>query len=899
MSAERHKRLRALFEAARNMPEQDRRRWLDAICADDPTLADDVLALIEEATAGGRARTQAAGMASAADPDETLFSGRGTPRARQQEEQPRERIGRYVLKQKLGDGGMGVVYLAQRDSEAGGKGGLVALKLMRSTVGGEEDRKRFLREHRLLSALEHPNIARLLDAGTTDEGHPYFVMEYVRGVSIDRYCDENRLTMEERLGLFRKVCDAVHYVHQNLIIHRDLKPGNILVTAEGEPKLLDFGISKLANPALDPGIEVTSPGFRLLTPRYASPEQIRNLPLTTATDVYSLGVLLYELLTGHWPYAIKTTEIRAIERAICDLEPEKPSTAVARTEGMSPDGKTGPMDPTVVARARGAMPSKIRSRLRGDLDNVLLKSLDKSPRRRYQSVAEMAEDLRRHLSNETVRARPPSVRYRVSKFVRRNRGAVIAGVLLVLSLAGGAAAASYQWRRAETALATARASEEAARLAAANAEAARARVAAIAGAMVGDIQSKIVKLAGSTPARQDLANIAIENLESLLAASPHDSSLKLELARALNERGQAQADRRSASAGNPEAALQDHQRALQIRRDELARDPANREIQAEVATSVLRIADIYRMLGRASEASAHYREAIDRLEELLRSGNTRGVRAPLAAALAARGELAINAGQVDEAVAAFVRAQEIRRVELAEAPSPRARRNLSVGHLDLARAYELMGDRASAGDALDQAVALRRELAASDEQSAEARRDLSRALLEAAGFHLRTGGAAQALPLAREADAVLTKLLADEREGAAQGQDAADPRSREAWITAQLSIASALGPAGDQEEARRRLERALEEARRLVTGAPSWIAGRRALTRVLAELGEVESRAGRHELAAELLAEANDEITRIESLAEPDAIDVKLREMVRAGRERVRERSSGGAAPPN
>ena len=301
---------------------------------------------------------------------------------------PGDRFGPYRILHALGRGGMGAVYLAERDDDQFRM--TVAIKLMRSNLVTHETLERFKTERQILASLDHPNIARLLDGGAAPNGTPFVVIEYIDGEPITDYCRRHELSIRDRIRLFRKVCSAVQYSHQNLIVHRDLKPGNILVTKDGEPKLLDFGIAKLLDPAAS---SQTQTNARLMTPDYASPEQVRGEPVTTATDIYALGVLLYELLTGTASLQSRqTTDTYAIEQAICTEEPTRPSTT--------------------------------RRELRGDLENILLMALRKEPARRYASAEQFSEDLRRYLEGYPIVARQDTWSYRTSKFVRRNKAAV-------------------------------------------------------------------------------------------------------------------------------------------------------------------------------------------------------------------------------------------------------------------------------------------------------------------------------------------------------------------------------------------------------------------------------------------------------------------------------------------
>jgi eukaryotic-like serine/threonine-protein kinase len=348
-----------------------------------------------------------------------------------------ERVGAYRVIREIGRGGMGAVYLAERDDAQFRM--QVALKLVPRGMDSEQTLRRFWEERQILATLQHPQIARLLDGGVADDGRPWFAMEYVEGVPIDRYCEENALGIDARLRLFCRVCEAVEYAHRTLVVHRDLKPSNIMVTGEGEPKLLDFGIAKLLQPG-DAGAEaLTRAGMQLMTPEYASPEQVRGEPITTASDVYALGVVLYELLTGQRPYGVETRTPHELERAVCETDPAPPSVAVRRRD-RGEAGRARPMEPAAaVRRAR---------RLSGDIDHIVLKALRKEPEHRYASVATLREDVLRHLDGFPVRAREGRRAYRLRKFVRRHRVPVAAAALVFLSLAGGVAAALQQARLA-------------------------------------------------------------------------------------------------------------------------------------------------------------------------------------------------------------------------------------------------------------------------------------------------------------------------------------------------------------------------------------------------------------------------------------------------------------------
>ena len=334
--------------------------------------------------------------------------------------------GPYELLKLIGEGGMGQVFLARRADATFRKE--VAIKLVKQELGGEEILRRFRAERQLLAGLDHPGIARLVDGGATEDGVPYLVMEYVPGVPIDKFCDERGLGLEERLELFRRVCGAVEAAHKSLVVHRDIKPSNVLVTPEGEPKLLDFGVAKiLPGGEREETLVLTRAEGVPLTLACAAPEQVTGGQITTATDTYSLGLLLYRLLTGRSAYDVPTSPIAEAVRVICDRVPPPPSEAIPES----------------------SFAERWRRRLKGDLDNIVLKALRKDPHRRYSSVEQFSEDLRRHLTGMPVLARPDTLGYRAGKFVRRNAVAVAAGAVMIVAVLGGLTATLWQARRAE------------------------------------------------------------------------------------------------------------------------------------------------------------------------------------------------------------------------------------------------------------------------------------------------------------------------------------------------------------------------------------------------------------------------------------------------------------------
>jgi WD40 repeat protein/serine/threonine protein kinase len=355
-------------------------------------------------------------------------------------------LGPYRIEREIGRGGMGVVYLALRADGAFHK--QFALKILPSSLASEESVGRFRREREILGSLDHPNIARMVDAGVTEESLPYYVMEHVEGQPITVYCDEHKLNITQRIHLFRAVCEAVQYAHRNLIVHRDLKPSNILVTRAGTVKLLDFGIAKfLDDRRQETMFAATEAGLRLMTPEYASPEQIKGEPITTATDVYALGVILYELLTGRRPYRLKKGLLHEVEHAVCEQQPARPSTAITREDQTVSLPATA--DQLIALREGTA--AKLRKRLSGDLDNIMLMALRKEPGRRYASTEQLNADLRRHLENLPVLASKDTTVYRTRKFLQRYRLPVIAATAFILLLLASLAVTVHLYLSAQRA----------------------------------------------------------------------------------------------------------------------------------------------------------------------------------------------------------------------------------------------------------------------------------------------------------------------------------------------------------------------------------------------------------------------------------------------------------------
>jgi serine/threonine protein kinase/tetratricopeptide (TPR) repeat protein len=418
MTPEKWKRVKEIFHTAVDLPDDAVDAFVVSESGDDQTVLAEVRSLLESHSESDSVLEAPALAAISKLIEDTAMPSRVG-----------QIVGAYRLESEIGRGGMGAVYLASRADRAFDK--KVAIKLIKRGLDTDEIVRRFRHERQILAGLEHPNITRLLDGGSTDDGLPFLVMDFVDGNPVNRFADEHKLSVRERLELFLRICSAVSHAHQSLVIHRDLKPSNILVATDGVPKLLDFGIAKLtAADGADHTLDKTANAFQALTPEYASPEQVMGQPVTTASDIYSLGVILYELLTGHKPYSFRSRTADEVGRVLSDTLPTKPSS-ICRMHGL----KVETYNPQAAIRT-----------LQGDLDNIVLMAMRREPERRYRSVEQFAADITRYLEGRPVIAREDTFGYRASKFVTRNKAGVAAGVGIAASLIGGLIAASRQAR---------------------------------------------------------------------------------------------------------------------------------------------------------------------------------------------------------------------------------------------------------------------------------------------------------------------------------------------------------------------------------------------------------------------------------------------------------------------
>ena len=711
---------------------------------------------------------------------------------------------------------MGTVHLAVRDDDAFQR--RVAIKVLRRGMDTDAIVQRFRHERQILASLDHPYIAHLLDGGSTPDGLPFFAMEYIEGQPITEFCESRQLDTTARLKLFRNVCSAVQYAHQNLIIHRDIKPANVLVTADGAPKLLDFGIAKLLNPELGGQVPPqTAAGLHLMTPEYASPEQVRGEPVTTATDVYSLGVLLYELLTGRRPYHLTSRAPAEIARVVCEAVPARPSTAVTAMPdaGMSDDvatgeqGDTAPTRITAPTRLRSVEVERLRRRLAGDLDNIVLKALSKEPQRRYGSADLFSEDVRRHLEGLPVFARKDTLRYRAVKVVGRNRVAVAAAATTIVALLAGIIGTTWQARvaRAERQQAEQRFDD----------------VRRLANALLFDVHDQIQDLPGSTPARKLLVTKALEYLDKLARDAGDRTDLRSELAAAYLKVGDVQGRPLVPNLGDVSGARESYTKSIALFESIGAasprpQDPAAHKDSSRLGTAYMRLGDVVAAMGDTAGALAHARKGLA-LQEQVAGGADASVEA--------RRELAASHSRVSDLLAATGKvpaALEHRRTSLALmqglvaiAPDDAANlRQLGSAYQKLANTLgnpnaPNLGDLQGALAALERSGAAFRRGIELYPNNALFRRNLAVVHSNTADVLSGMGRRAEALARQREALAIFEGMAAADPANVAAKNDVAISLSK---------VAEMLSSGGRPGEAVRQYERALEIHQALAAGDP-------------------------------------------------------------------------------
>jgi len=755
VNPERWQRLKELFDQASGLDPAERERFLDTACAGDPAMRAELESLLAaERDAGGFLE------ASAADAlVHELEVTAGSPIGR--------RFGPYRVTAEIGRGGMGVVYRAERDDDAFHKE--VALKLLHTGLESDFFVARFRRERQILASLEHPNIARLLDGGADENGRPYFVLELVEGQHIDHYCREHALDVTARLHLVRTACSAVALAHSRLVVHCDLKPANVLVTADGTVKLLDFGIAKLlARDTTEPAPAATATGW-WMTPEYASPEQVRGEPVTTATDVYALGVMLYELLTGLKPYDLGSRSPEEVVRAICEQEAVRPSQALLDPPSTDLGGRTPRVSP---AGAPDANSRRLRRRLEGDLDVIVLRALAKDPARRYPSVVHLSEDLRRHLGGLPIRARADRFAYRARKFLARHRAAAAATVLVLASLCGGLVATVREARVAREQRAVAeRRFEEVRRL---------------AGTFIFEVHDDVASLPGSTPVRKRIVELGLEYLERLEKEAGGDRTLQAELAAAYERIAAVQGGVGEPNLGDHEGAVRSQRRALALREAVAKATHTDLDAQLALAQAHGTLGDLLGAGGDQEGRRREYREALAiRSAAAARAPGDPAVRRAVASSLWDGAQLEVDEGELTAGLQGFEQALEIYR-SLAEAPAARDgdRRNLALACKKVGAVRSVVGDPSGALASLESALAIDEARLAQTPGRPETSLDVS-------FDHGDLGYVLLKLGRAREAAAHYERAVELRRTVAAA--DPADVRAQDVLRNGRLRLAAALG----------------------------------------------------------------------------------------------------------
>ena len=727
MNPERWQQVRELLDRAIAAPQEERSGLLETACAGDAELRSEVESLLRShQQAGTEFLKKAALDVGVGVLDEGYRIGR--------------RVGVYRLTEKIGQGGMGDVYRAERADGQYDK--QVAVKFVRAGTDTAAILDRFRNERQVLASLDHPNIARLIDGGTTEDGVPYLVMELIEGTPIDDYCDELKLAIPQRLHLFMQVCAAVQYAHQHLVIHRDIKPGNILVTGEGCPKLLDFGIAKLLDPAGGP--EMTLTMAHPLTPEYASPEQVRGESITTATDVYSLGVVLYQLLTGYSPYPRKTTSPHELAQAICEYEPLRPSSMVSRRVGGENTAATGDERLKIVQEASTG---KLRRLLAGDLDTIVARAMHKEPGRRYVSVEQFSEDIRRHLDGRPVLARRDSWSYRAGKFLTRHKIGVAASAVILLAIAGGIGATIREAHIADQ-----------------NAKRAEERfndVRKLAKSLMFEIYDSIREVPGSTDARRLIATRALEYLDKVSGESKGDISLQKELAAAYERVGDVLGYPYSANLGDSAGALATYRKALAIRESLGAALPADVETQRDLVDIYYRMAQVFETIGKFSDALVYFGKA-QVLSGRLASGNHDPILADhYAGTYYFTAMLQEKMGDVASALANYQRGAEIRKQALQFNPNNFwLRSHLLADSTGIARCLAAQKDLEHAIEIQARSTAGLQQLVNENPSNATLTEYLAEDIDQLAGYQKEQGDAAAALNTYREAYKMFAGLAA-------------------------------------------------------------------------------------------------------------------------------------------
>ncbi|MDP9014098.1 MAG: serine/threonine protein kinase [Pseudomonadota bacterium] len=676
------RRIEDIFHAVLAVPGEQRSAVLESRCDGDTVLMAELHSFLKASEAEELVALQRAAAARAAA--DTNAHGRV--------------IGPYRLDRLLGRGGMGAVYLARRadghfDQE-------VAIKLIDLPLATDLFRERFRLERQILAGLVHPFIARLLDGGVSEMGELYLAMEYVDGVTITRFCQQHRLSLRQRLLLFSKVCAAVQFAHQNLVVHRDLKPDNILVVADGTPRLLDFGTAKLLVPlATEAAAGFTQLGMHSFTPQFASPEQVLGEPITTASDIYSLGVLLYLLLTGAPPYEIKEFTTSEMLRVICTEQATKPSSAPAA-------------------------PGRPDLRIDADLDAIVLKALRKEPQERYLTVDQFATDIHAWLSGRPVMARRGTWRYRTGKFVRRNKLPLVAATLLLASMMAGIAGVLWQSRIAN--------------LQRQRAEARSQDLRQLSNSLLSEIDGAIKELPGSTPVQRLLVTRVLDHLDRMSKDAAGDTLTQLDLVDAYTRLGSLQGDPYDQNIGDPAGALVSLDKAIGIAQTLRSTIPKDRRVLGPLALAQQTRSEVLFGIGRTVESVAAMRSAVESFDA--RIANSAATATEISEAASAAGGLGDELGEAGVAslgdsagaLAAYRKALELSRRALAIDPGfIRAQRGVAVDHLKMGNLAMVVDPSRAIGE-FRQSLAAWQGLPAAEQSAASARRGIAQTNLKLA-----------------------------------------------------------------------------------------------------------------------------------------------------------------------
>jgi eukaryotic-like serine/threonine-protein kinase len=763
MTAERWRQVREVLYAAAQKDPAARARFLGERCGGDSGLRAEVERLLAALDESG------AFLEPPAPAGRDLSGGK---------------IGPYLILEPAGQGGMGMVYRAVREDDYRQE---VAIKLVKREVETAALTARFRQERQALARLNHPNIARLLDGGSTADGRPYLVMEWVEGSSITAYANEQGLEVRQRLMLFLTMCDAVAHAHRNLVVHRDLKPSNVLITAAGAPKLLDFGIAKILAPEADDEPEpvtMTPAGGQALTPDYASPEQVRGEPLTTATDIYSLGATLYELLTGVRPHKFETRTPTEIERVVCERDIALPS-AVAQAPGV----------PAAV--------------LRGDLDNVVRKAMEKDAGRRYSHAEEFATDVRRYLEGRPVLARPGSAAYRARKFAARNKVLAVAAVAVTFALAAGLGLALWQANVARHQRELAERRFELARR--------------VADSLLYEINDRIQDLAGSTAARELLLRRSLEYLDALSRESGSNAPLEMDVANAYMRAAMLQGVPGVSNLGNPAAARESLRKAQALLESALAVSPRSVEIRRDLARMHREAAEVG---PDNADSGRHAQAALDLAEELRRERpQDAAVLDELELSEFAMARSLVMLDRYAEGIAYY-------RRSLTHAGGS-APLNVALAHKSLGAVLFKTGDLAESLKEYQAAMAIDEQRVRTNPANGRARLDLSYDYADMGLVLLRLRRTAESVEMYRKAEGLRAQMVA---------ADPRDARAAAALVSGEWRLGWALSVAGDRAQATEAFRRAVSGAKEMIARLPDKTVGMRALAAASWNIGEAYRR---------------------------------------------------------